>query len=503
MTNSITLVVIRIELIDDSPELDLHYSAPNFFLDMEDTSEAEKVNGGTTEEIRGCRQIDEVTVETLVFNETTKSSGQPSKDRSPRSSSSSSQRHSLRSSTDSDAVPGSYAAAVAHKSVASASSPTEPSPLPPGIYIVFWCDNMYIYIVFWCDNMYIYIVFWCDNMYIYIVFWCDNMYIYIVFWCDNMYIYIDSPDSYTERGAPRRSRPKSATAKLSSTVDFYCGNPSVERVQGILHLYKDSKKTSMTKDASRSELICMLSVPATFSLHDLLQFTDHVYQGIEYMKIIRDMSPNRYMVLVKFKSQELADEFYINYNGTQFNSIEPNICHLVYVAQVDFRKESEGGAVPIPGLIELPNCPVCLERMDESVDGILTILCNHAFHGNCLKKWGDTSCPVCRYSQTPEESGENSCFECDSTESLWICLICGHVGCGRYVEGHAYRHFAKTNHTYSMQLSTGRVWDYVGDNYVHRLIQNKEDGKLVEMDERSQRVNDEKLDSLTLEVVDY
>jgi len=35
---------------------------------MEDTSEAEKVNGGTTEEIRGCRQIDEVTVETLVFN---------------------------------------------------------------------------------------------------------------------------------------------------------------------------------------------------------------------------------------------------------------------------------------------------------------------------------------------------------------------------------------------------------------------------------------------------
>jgi len=41
-----------------------------------------------------------------------------------------------------------------------------------------------------------------------------------------------------------------------------------------------------------------------------------------------------------------------------------------------------------------------------------------------------------------------------------------------------------------MQLSTGRVWDYVGDNYVHRLIQNKEDGKLVEMDERSQRVND-------------
>lgn len=63
-----------------------------------------------------------------------------------------------------------------------------------------------------------------------------------------------------------------------------------------------------------------------------------------------------------------------------------------------------------------------------------------------------------------------------------------------------YRHFAKTNHTYAMELSNGRVWDYVGDNYVHRLIQNKEDGKLVAMDQRGQRVTDEKMDSLTLEV---
>lgn len=39
---------------------------------------------------------------------------------------------------------------------------------------------------------------------------------------------------------------------------------------------------------------------------------------------------------------------------------------------------------------ELPTCAVCLERMDESVDGILTILCNHSFHGNCLIKWGDS-----------------------------------------------------------------------------------------------------------------
>ena len=27
---------------------------------------------------------------------------------------------------------------------------------------------------------------------------------------------------------------------------------------------------------------------------------------------------------------------------------------------------------------------------DESVEGILTILCNHSFHGSCLSKWSDT-----------------------------------------------------------------------------------------------------------------
>jgi hypothetical protein len=38
-----------------------------------------------------------------------------------------------------------------------------------------------------------------------------------------------------------------------------------------------------------------------------------------------------------------------------------------------------------------------------------------------------------------------------------------------------------------MDLKRQHVWDYVGDNYVHRLIQNKGDGKLVEL--RGEGVN--------------
>lgn len=136
--------------------------------------------------------------------------------------------------------------------------------------------------------------------------------------------------------------------------------------------------------------------------------------------------------------------------------------------------------------------------MDESVDGILTILCNHAFHANCLIKWGDSTCPVCRCVQTPELAESSVCMECEGTEGLWICLICGHVGCGRYQGGHAATHFRTTNHTYALQLGSNRVWDYAGDNFVHRLLQSKSDGKLVATDYPGGD-GDEKIDGMQLE----
>lgn len=123
--------------------------------------------------------------------------------------------------------------------------------------------------------------------------------------------------------------------------------------------------------------------------------------------------------------------------------------------------------------------------MDESISTVLTILCNHSFHGQCLAQWEDTTCPVCRYMQTPEVVAEQRCSECLSAEDLWICLICGYVGCGRYVGGHSHAHFLSTAHAYTMELGQNRVWDYVGDNFVHRLMQtDSADGKLVESGDR-------------------
>lgn len=69
-------------------------------------------------------------------------------------------------------------------------------------------------------------------------------------------------------------------------------------------------------------------------------------------------------------------------------------------------------------------------------------------------------------------------------------LICGNVGCGRYDDAHAFAHYEQTSHAFAMDIATQHVWDYAGDGYVHRLIQNKSDGKLVELP--SARHNDAK-----------
>ena len=119
-------------------------------------------------------------------------------------------------------------------------------------------------------------------------------------------------------------------------------------------------------------------------------------------------------------------------------------------------------------------------------------------------------CPVCRYSQNiltshptsasnrlphlppfsyPSSNAPSQCSECLSTTNLWICLICGNIGCGRYGQAHAQAHYQATTHLYALELETQRVWDYAGDGYVHRLIQNKADGKLVELPSASASID--------------
>jgi BRCA1-associated protein len=65
--------------------------------------------------------------------------------------------------------------------------------------------------------------------------------------------------------------------------------------------------------------------------------------------------------------------------------------------------------------------------------------------------------------------------------SHFACLAKCTSGCSRYVGGHAHAHFSETGHTFSLNISTQKVWDYAGDGYVHRLVASTLDAKPVEL----------------------
>lgn len=212
------------------------------------------------------------------------------------------------------------------------------------------------------------------------------------------------------KGKASRNRPRDDELK---SIQFASGNSSIEVTNGIIYHFVESDFQKCEEKGHKSELILMLQVPISFTTQELLQFTGPVSQTVEQIRIIRDCKPtNQYMALIKFKNQMSADEFFTNFNGVQFNSIEPDICRLVYVEKIELinndDSKSNGDLVKteLSMVGEQSTCTFCLENMNdfkenneckeskdqenanaEQNDAILTVLCGHSFHSNCLMKW--------------------------------------------------------------------------------------------------------------------
>ncbi|XP_036373818.1 ubiquitin carboxyl-terminal hydrolase 44-like [Megalops cyprinoides] len=58
------------------------------------------------------------------------------------------------------------------------------------------------------------------------------------------------------------------------------------------------------------------------------------------------------------------------------------------------------------------------------------------------------------------------CADCNTTESVWACLGCSHVACGRYIEEHALRHFLERRHPVALEVNELYVFCYLCDDYV-------------------------------------
>uniref|UniRef100_A0A6B2L352 BRCA1-associated protein n=1 Tax=Arcella intermedia TaxID=1963864 RepID=A0A6B2L352_9EUKA len=258
-------------------------------------------------------------------------------------------------------------------------------------------------------------------------------------------------------------------------------------MRGTIHLYKPEEISEKAMVGSlpsdRSPVVLIFGVPSYMKIEEFVSFCGIFAKSMKHIRVLRDESPNRYMLLILFRDQQTANSFYVEYNGKNFSLMTSEICHIGFVDSVEFVHPKNAPLWPPSGQYELPHCTICLERLDATVSGLLTVICNHSFHCDCLLRWQEENiCPVCRYMQTPR-GDESVCGSCGITDSLWICLICGFVGCSRYKNKHSEEHFIKTKHTFAMEVDTKSVWDYTRDSYVHRIATNFNDGKLVPLPE--------------------
>ncbi|CAL5029688.1 unnamed protein product [Urochloa decumbens] len=283
-------------------------------------------------------------------------------------------------------------------------------------------------------------------------------------------------------------------------------SPRIHHTRGVIHLYHSSSSTSTSTSSSyasavaatssssssgsaapqpasdshlppwRDTRLLVLAVPTRVSPDDFVRFCGPYLEHASDIRFIRDDGvEDRYSALVEFEDQKSADMFYLDLNGWRFSSSEGEVCHVLFIAAVQYTPSSEIATTPPVGSTELPICPVCIERLDQDISGILATTCDHSFQCSCVSVWVNSSCPVCQFCQ--KQSENSTCTVCQTSGNLWICVICGFVGCGRYQEGHAKQHWKDTQHCYSLDLETQRVWDYVGDSFVHRLNHSKSDAK--------------------------
>jgi BRCA1-associated protein len=238
-----------------------------------------------------------------------------------------------------------------------------------------------------------------------------------------------------------------------------------------------------------------------------------------------------YLVLLQVTSAEAAEQLVEDLDGQPFTSLDET--QVGYFEHIIAWAGPESLHAPLFATKHSPrgelvshNCAVCLESMDddgeddEEAKTIVTTVCNHTFHLDCLAQCQGSPCPVCRYDHSGlnNESLFSQCHICGTTEHNYVCLICGTISCGGRPaapvnaatvaggidrpavsvptpassgeggagpQSHARQHYNDTLHAYALEAETQHVWDFCGQGYVHRLLQNKDDGKLVEIPDPS------------------
>jgi BRCA1-associated protein len=141
-----------------------------------------------------------------------------------------------------------------------------------------------------------------------------------------------------------------------------------------------------------TDTVCVLAVPGDMGIAEFCQFLGSYMPLIPIMRMVRreDVPRSTCMSVIQFKDHQAAQRFVEEYNGKPFSLLEPEIiCRAVFTTGTEMHVVDEESlrSSPSPvtgsapnleapkGFVELPTCPVCLERLDEHISGVVTTVC--------------------------------------------------------------------------------------------------------------------------------
>jgi BRCA1-associated protein 2/Zn-finger in ubiquitin-hydrolases and other protein len=216
--------------------------------------------------------------------------------------------------------------------------------------------------------------------------------------------------------------------------------PTIFLAEGVSRMFRILKLTQGYSLFSSSVYIPFININIDLFAEWI---GDTMLNKVLSIRLIFHQEPVFYSALFVFSDEKTAKLFYELYNGKAFREDSPEYAILIFVTEVNYLNTEKTiiGESHNNITLQLPFCPLCLERIDVSVSEIWAV--SSIFINLCsqTKKWKnmDLSCGTCKKIKLQELG----CEYCAHKESVWVCLICSKVGCGRYLNGKMIRRACK------------------------------------------------------------
>ena len=276
--------------------------------------------------------------------------------------------------------------------------------------------------------------------------------------------------------------------KSKITIDSIEANNNLyEHIEGVAKLYRISSENISLTDKfetfrflpiERTNLLFVIAIPQECSEEGFITYIGSLIQSVRSILFIEEPETKFTKAIIHLDSQDSADNFYYHFNTKNFPENKSEFFFCVFIKQILFQENESISTEENSSLInEMSTCPLCIERIENSSSGIETLLGLYP-----CDRWMNykKNCKVCSKFALLSEL---KCEKCNKKKSLWCCLVCGEIGCNRYQEQHAMNHYKTTHHRYSIELDTQRIWDYMTDAWIHRVINSNEGSNTILLDD--------------------